>query len=438
MDVNTNKCSSDRDLVSLVDWAEEDPTVFINFHRPDKNIFNCYDGKNLIYWLNQPNNIMANWIRNNPDEPIDDMGYGGKPGNKKYYRLYTGEYLKENKYVKNLRKDTRYADYSLYDANYIGTERLGNLQGRFGVSDLHGQLPKESIYEIIKRTNKTELLQGAIENSDYKLIKKLMIQLTLKDLRKTKPLSIASHNLKMLKYLLSPTLTPEGGLTLKDVRRSNIIGKADIKMLKYLLSPKLTPEGGLTLKDVRRSNIIGKADIKMLKYLLSPKLTPEGGLTLKDVRKADLLPLGNINLIYYLLSPTLTPEGGLTLEDIRDSNIINALSYTGGIEILKYLLSPTLTPEGGLTLEDLRNSNILEDAADHRNVSLIYYLLSPTLTPEGGFTLEDIQNKDGNWLLKTLMKRMVAYLIGHLVRICLASLVLGIKKEDLLRQKFQI
>nr|QBK86519.1 MAG: uncharacterized protein LCMAC102_03140 [Marseillevirus LCMAC102] len=405
MDVNTNKCSSDRDLVSLVDWAEEDPTVFINFHRPDKNIFNCYDGKNLIYWLNQPNNIMANWIRNNPDEPIDDMGYGGKPGNKKYYRLYTGEYLKENKYVKNLRKDTRYADYSLYDANYIGTERLGNLQGRFGVSDLHGQLPKESIYEIIKRTNKTELLQGAIENSDYKLIKKLMIQLTLKDLRKTKPLSIASHNLKMLKYLLSPTLTPEGGLTLKDVRRSNIIGKADIKMLKYLLSPKLTPEGGLTLK---------------------------------DVRKADLLPLGNINLIYYLLSPTLTPEGGLTLEDIRDSNIINALSYTGGIEILKYLLSPTLTPEGGLTLEDLRNSNILEDAADHRNVSLIYYLLSPTLTPEGGFTLEDIQNKDGNWLLKTLMKRMVAYLIGHLVRICLASLVLGIKKEDLLRQKFQI
>lgn len=43
---------------------------------------------------------MANWVRIKPDKPIDNMGYGGKPGDEKYYRLYTGEYLKENKYVK--------------------------------------------------------------------------------------------------------------------------------------------------------------------------------------------------------------------------------------------------------------------------------------------------------------------------------------------------
>ena len=46
-----SKCSSTRDLVTLVDWVDDAPTIFIDFYddrtRPGR--FNCYDGGKSKY-----------------------------------------------------------------------------------------------------------------------------------------------------------------------------------------------------------------------------------------------------------------------------------------------------------------------------------------------------------------------------------------------------
>jgi len=38
------------------------------------------------------------------------------------------------------------------DAEYLGLERIGNMEGDFGISKLHGQAPGVPIYKVIKIT----------------------------------------------------------------------------------------------------------------------------------------------------------------------------------------------------------------------------------------------------------------------------------------------
>jgi len=143
-------CSSDRDLVTFVDWTEEAPNVFINFRddptKPGR--MNCYNGDSLKYWLNQPENTVAKWVQRRPGYPMDDVGHGGMPDTKyKYIKMYTNEYIIEDEIVSKLQKGVNYP--VILDADYTTTERLGNLAGdMLSLGGVHGQLPGYRVYKL--------------------------------------------------------------------------------------------------------------------------------------------------------------------------------------------------------------------------------------------------------------------------------------------------
>lgn len=142
-------CSSDKDLVTFVDWIDSSPSVFINFiakiDKPGR--LNCYDGDSLKTWLTMRENIFAKWVPNDDVKGMNDMGYGGHPDlNELFVKLYTGEYLVYDENVKLLKKGL--SKPVKFDANFIDIKRIGNIQGTFGVGDTHGQVPGYGIYRL--------------------------------------------------------------------------------------------------------------------------------------------------------------------------------------------------------------------------------------------------------------------------------------------------
>jgi hypothetical protein len=102
-----SKCSSTRDLVTLVDWVDDAPTIFIDFYddpaRPGR--FNCYDGGALRTWLNLPENTFAKWVKKPLALEMDVSGHGGEPDLQyKYIKLYTGEFIILDDLAKRLQR----------------------------------------------------------------------------------------------------------------------------------------------------------------------------------------------------------------------------------------------------------------------------------------------------------------------------------------------
>jgi hypothetical protein len=148
--MDISKCNNDHDYISLVDWTDESPDLFINFiNDKDKSaILQCYNSKNLSQWFNDKSNVFALWV-NQPGKEMDDMGHGGMPNTKvKFYKTYTGEFIYVGDYsdqIKNGISDV------MFDAVYVKTARLGNLEGSFGVSKVHGQAPGYRVYKLISK-----------------------------------------------------------------------------------------------------------------------------------------------------------------------------------------------------------------------------------------------------------------------------------------------
>lgn len=142
-------CSSDSDLITMVSWVEDAPDVMINFRDdPTKSgRMNCYNGESLVRWLNQPENTFARWKQRREDYPIEPMGHGGMPDpTHKYVKMYTGEYVVDDDIVDKLKRGVKYP--VILDADYVETERIGNLRGEFGIGDVHGQLPGYRVYKL--------------------------------------------------------------------------------------------------------------------------------------------------------------------------------------------------------------------------------------------------------------------------------------------------
>lgn len=142
-------CSSDRDLVTLVDWTDAKPSIFINFindvNKPGR--LNCYDGDSLKYWLNLKENTFAKWVAHDVNKGMDAVGHDGGPdANTLYVKLYTGEYLVVDDLIKKLKKG--FNQPMMFDALSSGIKRLGNLRGHFGVSDTHGHAPGYRVYTL--------------------------------------------------------------------------------------------------------------------------------------------------------------------------------------------------------------------------------------------------------------------------------------------------
>src|SRR5438105_6258792 len=142
-----SKCSSDKDLPTLTEWSESPPDIIINFvyEIGKKPIVHCYDSSGLKQWLNNPENSLAEWISTSGEE-LHPMGFGGGPDlNRKYVKLYTGEFVEGDENIDKLRKGLRGA---IFTAIPMGIKRIGNIFGTFGVSEHHGQLPGYPTYKL--------------------------------------------------------------------------------------------------------------------------------------------------------------------------------------------------------------------------------------------------------------------------------------------------
>ena len=148
--LSATQCSNDSDLVTLNEWTEDAPSIVIGFpgRKPtDPRNLSCYNGSNLSKWLSAEENTFAKWVAK-PGKTLDESGRDGGPSNdpkERYWKLYTGEYVRVDLYVKAKIDSGR--PY-IFDAEVIGAERLGNLQGHFGESMLHGQAPGVTIYKL--------------------------------------------------------------------------------------------------------------------------------------------------------------------------------------------------------------------------------------------------------------------------------------------------
>lgn len=180
-----DRCSTDYDLISLTDWSEKPPTIFINYDLYTTKNSHCYDGNSLRKWLDQFDSVFANW-EETPGRKLDDMGVGGGPGSERYYKMYTGEHIKDNKYLQEIREDKIRSKYFIYEASYIGEKRIGNVLGIFGESMLHGQAPGYPVYEIFSKT----AISGRSEKIELELEKKRQHLLYTESLLKEKEESI--------------------------------------------------------------------------------------------------------------------------------------------------------------------------------------------------------------------------------------------------------
>ena len=115
---------------------------------------------------------------------MDDNGHGGGPSpnpRERYWKLYTGEFVLVDVSVK---EKILSGQPWMIDANPLGVERIGNLQGHFGVSMLHGQAPGVTIYELV---NPRQV--QVVSNPDIDHLRELT---TYEDVLRKVPLEVAA------------------------------------------------------------------------------------------------------------------------------------------------------------------------------------------------------------------------------------------------------
>lgn len=164
MQPDVEKCSSAYDLVTMVDWVDEKPNVFIDFRdSPDIGRLGCYNGDALRHWANLKENIFAKWVKNPLSRQMDSSGHGGQPDpDYKYLKMYTGEFIIFDDLAKKLLKSK---DPVILTANYESTERIGNLRGTFGVGELHGQAPGYRTYRLEGNIKEESIEEGTIDDA---------------------------------------------------------------------------------------------------------------------------------------------------------------------------------------------------------------------------------------------------------------------------------
>lgn len=162
-------CENPMDYVTQEEWDEDNlPTVKITFWDANDPINGskrtvCYSNESLIRWLQDPatgefdrNHQLAVWVPNREGGHIDDNGMGGGPSASvvvvlpdRHYLFNPVEELFEELIEK---KPLQYIAIPL--AKHL---RLGNLAGIFGVSNLHGQIPGETVYYIFRKDEEENL-----------------------------------------------------------------------------------------------------------------------------------------------------------------------------------------------------------------------------------------------------------------------------------------
>ncbi len=137
-------CTNPKSYTTLEKWEQD--TDYIQIY--NRNIRTgelsekpvCYERASIIRAMETQ--VFANWVTL-PDKTLNVMGYGGGPGKKRFYKTFL-YYVDYTSYI--LLKDPTIREY-IRELKYPN-QRIGNLEGSFGIGENHGQSPGFDIYSL--------------------------------------------------------------------------------------------------------------------------------------------------------------------------------------------------------------------------------------------------------------------------------------------------
>jgi hypothetical protein len=166
----TKKCKEDINIITQMEWKDEDLDHLIYIKWPTRT--DCYLADDLVGYL-KTNKPMVVWRKNTEGRPTDDnVGYGYEPNpedNRKFIPLYP---VRNWVTVKSVKKVLRSKKRN-FEAKKIGKERLGNQEGSFGVSEKHAQ-QEDQLWELVESkdppmTKKHNFLDKLIEKKEKEM-----------------------------------------------------------------------------------------------------------------------------------------------------------------------------------------------------------------------------------------------------------------------------
>ena len=143
-------CHNDKDYVTNDCWSENyRPDIvikFLDFNFKLKPFVLCYDSESFqkTLELNEYRAWYPNETRQLEGTGLDSTGHGGMPSMVEvYYKIGL------NNYISNSPSDLMRVSGTLIGYPIYTNKRVGNPRGEFGVGDVHGQEPGETIYFLI-------------------------------------------------------------------------------------------------------------------------------------------------------------------------------------------------------------------------------------------------------------------------------------------------
>jgi len=135
------ECNNDESVMGNT-WneVEDDDIIKIRIG----NHTHCFEKDGIFGTFRMPNGAMSDWMQNPLTETMDAEGYGGIPGYLRVYMLPNRMWIDEESYELLMSHQYNYFIGFPIASNF----RIGNRMGTFGVSELHGQLPGETIYQL--------------------------------------------------------------------------------------------------------------------------------------------------------------------------------------------------------------------------------------------------------------------------------------------------
>lgn len=150
--IEARDCDNTIDIVSQDEWDKDNlPDLKINYLDPNNpfstrsNLF-CFKKNSIINWLSNPENLVSIWLPKIKDDysNVDDQGYGSSPSSfNLFYKLPNNTYINDI----HIFFDTK----EIIAIPVAKKIRLGNKNGTFGIGQLHGQLPGETIYYLVSK-----------------------------------------------------------------------------------------------------------------------------------------------------------------------------------------------------------------------------------------------------------------------------------------------
>lgn len=146
-----NMCKENIDFISQEKWEDVDGTIIQIQWNSDISP-DCYTIEDIKQFMKNDRIYAIEWVKNpntSDDISIEEQnmgrGYYPNPNGSKFIKLWPLDYYVTLKSLKKLLLSSE----RTFKAKSLGKKRLGNLNGTFGVSELHGQIPFPEVFELI-------------------------------------------------------------------------------------------------------------------------------------------------------------------------------------------------------------------------------------------------------------------------------------------------